>query len=300
MNILFLVNIYNEKEKEIIRTIKSVLCQRDIENESIYLVLKLDQDRDINFDNLDVPKNIKLIIEKSSFDDGLTISINMMLKKYNFCSVFFRQDAGDLSLPYRIRNSLDLLESIDVDFISFASEIRNERKDFLFKKSPFTSRLLSKLDFVDSNKLVHGSLCGKMSAFIKIGFYRDDVKYAQDYYLYYDILSNGLKIYFSDKPVYAYVISSSSISTNKAVEQKQLSNFIKNRFREDCNLVQLVKLNSKFLSWKRGLESNAINKKFLVVIAEIKSIKTFSEFIIFFRALLILILPSRMLFILFR
>lgn len=300
MKILFLINIYNESEQAIISTVQSVLCQQNIENESIYLVLKFDKDRIINFSDLVIPRNIKLILEKSSYGDGLTRSINMMLKKYHFCSIFFRQDAGDYSMPLRIRNSLDVLNSVNSDLVSFASEIRNERGDFLFTKSPFESRRLTKLDFVNSNKLVHGSLCGNISALRKVGMYRDDVKYSQDYYLYYDILSHGLTLYFSDTPVYGYVINSCSISTDRADEQKQSSIFIKNKFRKDCKLGPAVEMGGEFLKWKRILESNAINKNYRRVIFELISIRTLHGLMTYIRALLILILPARMLFLLFR
>ena len=300
MKILFLINIYNESEKAIISTVQSVLCQQNIAKENIYLVLKFDRDRVINFDDLEIPKNVDLILEKSSFGDGLTKSINMMLKKYHFCSVFFRQDAGDFSLPFRVRNSLDFLNSVDSDFISFASEIRNERGDSLFIKSPFKTRKLTKSDFVDSNKLIHGSLCGKLSSLQKVGLYRNDVKYAQDYYLYYDILTHGFTIYYSDTPVYGYVINSYSISTDKAVEQKQSSSYIKNEFRKDCNLSPAIELGDEFLKWKRTLESNAINKNYHNVMLELTSVKTFRALMTFTRALLILILPPKILFLLFR
>ena len=124
-------------------------------------------------------KRIKLI--QNPVNIGLTRSLNIAIK---FCRGDFiaRQDADDISLPYRLEKQIDFLTKNKEFAFCGCNSIRkqNKNQDFIFN---FEFNEIEK-NLIVENCFIHPSILIRTDILRKYGVYNESYYYSQDYELW--------------------------------------------------------------------------------------------------------------------
>jgi len=177
-------------------------------------VLKNNQDRD---------RRIVLIQQANA---GLTGSLNAALSRAKG-EYIARQDADDTSLPGRLEEQINFLDSNnEIGFIGCDCEVVDEHGEFMnvirIKNDPRKNGA----DLRNNNIYCHGSMMFRKELMDKAGGYRDFFKYAQDYDLYLRLLEFTLPGSVN-KTLYRRRIGLDGISIQKIHLQAAYSNLAK-------------------------------------------------------------------------
>ncbi len=186
---------------------------------------------------------IKII--KNQFNLGLTKSLNLALDQARG-QYIARLDADDLAYPDRLKHQLDFLENNpDYVLLGTAADVIDDNCKVLFQIKPPTESEKIVKSLIKFNPFIHSSIMFRKSIVDLLGGYDSDLKYAQDYELYFRLINKGLLGNLSDVLV-AYRDRQSSITAQKnrsqikTVLKVQIRALYKKQYPIKC-LVYLIK-----------------------------------------------------------
>jgi GT2 family glycosyltransferase len=181
---------------------------------------------------------IKII--KNPENLGLTKSLNIGIKAAKG-EYIARMDADDISLPHRFEIQVNFLEN-NPDYALVGSKFYN------IDESGNTKSLIDvPLDNLSihetlkkNNCFAHGSIIMKKDAFLTVGGYNEQFKFAQDYDLWLR-LAEAYKVANIEEPLYQCRYSEDTISAQNFTEQFYYATFAKSQAekRESQNKVTL-------------------------------------------------------------
>ena len=215
-----IMSVYNG-EKYLREAIESILNQtfRDFE----FIIIN-DGSTDKTSEILSSYNDPRIVIINNKRNIGLTKSLNKGLKMVKG-EYIARQDADDVSLPERLERMVNFLDmNRDVGLLGSSFVIIDEKGNklksckFATENKEIKKRLLSGNHF--------GSEIFRKTSLEKVGFYREEFKYAQDYDLALRI-SEKYKVGNLSFPFYKCRINFQSISVAKNFEQNKYAEFAK-------------------------------------------------------------------------
>ena len=188
------MSIFNG-ERSIYKSIESILNQSFSDFE--FLIVddgSYDNSNQIIRKYAKIDKRIKIIKNKRNI--GLTKSLNkaILLSKGDFIA---RQDVDDISLPNRIKKSMDFLrDNPDFAFCGTDGFRKQNKKENLIDTIEFNN---IKKNLIAKNCFIHSSILIRKSFLEKYGNYDESYIYGQDYELWcrlmykFDLKAKNLK-----------------------------------------------------------------------------------------------------------
>ena len=180
-----LLSVYNDDEN-IKKSIDSILSQS---YKNIELLVIDDGSTDHTNEILNSIKDTRLKIFRNEENLGLTKCLNILIKKSQG-QILARQDSDDISLPTRLEVQYSLLNKSQLDACTTRAFIKNTKKTI----PKFSHLLPIKFVIKYKNPFIHGTLMVRKNAVLDIGMYDENIKYAQDYKLFIELLKKNYKI----------------------------------------------------------------------------------------------------------
>ena len=205
-----LLSVYND-DKNIKKSIDSILSQS---YKNIELLIIDDCSTDKTNEIINEIKDSRVKIFRNKDNKGLTKSLNILIKESKG-QILARQDSDDVSLPNRLEIQYSELQKSQLDACTTRAHIKNSKRSI-----PRFSHLLP-LNIVIKykNPFIHGTLMIRKSVILNIGMYDENIKYAQDYKLFLELLKKNYKIRILRKKLYVLNMKN-NISSLKKEEQQ--------------------------------------------------------------------------------
>ncbi len=206
-----LLSVYNDDEN-IKKSVDSILSQS---YKNIELLVIDDGSTDKTYEILNGIKDGRLKIFRNKENLGLTKCLNILIKKSQG-QILARQDSDDISLPRRLEAQYNILHESKLDACTTRAFIKNTKKSI-----PRYSHLLP-INFVIKykNPFIHGTLMIRKNAVLNIGMYDENLKYAQDYKLFIELLKKNYKIKILKSKLYVLNMENNISSLKKEDQQK--------------------------------------------------------------------------------
>tara|TARA_B100001057_G_scaffold81270_1_gene76606 strand:- start:3956 stop:4705 length:750 start_codon:yes stop_codon:yes gene_type:complete len=212
---LTVITVVKNDEKNIEKTIKSVIKQKKINIE--YIII----DGSSKDQTLNIIKKYRTRIDKiiSEKDNGIYYAMNKGIKLSKNDIIVFC-NSGDFFYPNSLKKILDLFNKFDYDFV-FGTVLRNYTTSSILKFGFDLKRLKYNFDFATSHTT---GFFLKRKIYKKIGFYNTYFKISSDYDLYLRLFKNNCKGgYTKKRDLIGYVAKggfSSKVSfLNHAIEE---------------------------------------------------------------------------------
>jgi len=204
-----LLSVYND-EKNIKKSIDSILLQS---YKNIELLVMDDCSTDRTYEILNEINDRRIKIFRNKENQGLTKSLNTLIENSSG-KILARQDSDDISLPSRLEVQYRNLLKYQLDACTTRAYVKNSKRSI-----PRYSHFLP-VSFVVrfKNPFIHGTLMVKKKVLQDIGLYDENIKYAQDYKLFLDLLKKNYKIKVLKNKLYVLNMEN-NISTLKKEEQ---------------------------------------------------------------------------------
>lgn len=166
-------------------------------------------------------KDKRIKVFKNDTNIGLTKSLNKLLK-HSKGKYIARQDDDDLSFENRFSLQYDLLENSQYRICTSRAKILNTNT-----LRPRLAHIFpQKLTIKYKNPFIHGTLMIEKKLFEDIGFYNEDFYLAQDYKLFFDLISKGYKVKQIKEPLYT-LNTVNNLSSNFKKDQRIYANFVR-------------------------------------------------------------------------
>ena len=205
-----LLSVYNDDEN-IKKSIDSILSQS---YKNIELLVIDDGSTDKTYEILNGIKDSRLKIFRNKDNLGLTKCLNILIKESQG-QILARQDSDDISLPTRLEVQYNTLHKSELDACTTRAFIKNTKKSI-----PRFSHLLPvNLVIKYKNPFIHGTLMVRKNTVLNIGMYDENIKYAQDYKLFLELLKKNYKIKILKSKLYVLNMEN-NISSLKKKEQQ--------------------------------------------------------------------------------
>lgn len=205
-----LTSVYNG-EKYLQEAIDSILGQtfKDFE----FLIVN-DGSTDKTAEILKSYKDVRIKIVNNEKNIGLTKSLNKGLKlargKY-----IARQDADDISLSTRFEEELKFFDkNSNVALVGTDYFLINEKDEIIHRVNCFTENSKLKEKLLEGNQFGHGSIMFKKECIDKVGAYREEFEFAQDFDFYLRIVE-AYDIANIPEPLYKWRININSVSVDR-------------------------------------------------------------------------------------
>ena len=212
-----LLSVYNDDEN-IKKSIDSILSQS---YKNIELLIIDDCSTDKTYEIINEIKDTRVKIFRNKDNKGLTKSLNILIKESKG-QILARQDSDDVSLPNRLEIQYSELQKSQLDACTTRAHIKNSKRSI-----PRFSHLLPLSIVIKyKNPFIHGTLMIRKSVILNIGMYDENIKYAQDYKLFIELLKKNFKIKILRKKLYVLNMKN-NISTLKKEEQQSFFKKIK-------------------------------------------------------------------------
>ena len=212
-----LLSVYND-DKNIKKAIDSILSQS---YKNIELLIIDDCSTDKTYEIINEIKDTRVKIFRNKDNKGLTKSLNILIKESKG-QILARQDSDDVSLPNRLEIQYSELQKSQLDACTTRAHIKNSKRSI-----PRFSHLLPLSIVIKyKNPFIHGTLMIRKSVILNIGMYDENIKYAQDYKLFIELLKKNFKIKILRKKLYVLNMKN-NISTLKKEEQQSFFKKIK-------------------------------------------------------------------------
>ena len=169
-------------------------------------------------------KDERVLFSSNKKNVGLTKSLNNLAQKASG-SLIARQDADDISLPYRIEEQIQFMKTKKLDAVTSRSLVKQNNT----KRPGISFYIPDKLLINRKNPFIHGTLIIKKNVFQEIGYYDERFYYAQDYKLFYDLLDKGYKVKTLNKALYI-LNTENNISSENLERQNYYADCV--RFRK--------------------------------------------------------------------
>tara|TARA_Y100001970_G_scaffold282424_1_gene395244 strand:- start:13506 stop:14192 length:687 start_codon:yes stop_codon:yes gene_type:complete len=205
-----LLSVYND-DKNIKKSIDSILSQS---YKNIELLVIDDCSTDKTYEIINEIKDSRVKIFRNKDNKGLTKSLNILIKESKG-QILARQDSDDVSLPNRLEIQYSELQKSQLDACTTRAHIKNSKRSI-----PRFSHLLPLSIVIKyKNPFIHGTLMIRKSVILNIGMYDENIKYAQDYKLFLELLKKNYKIKILRKKLYVLNMKN-NISSLKKEEQR--------------------------------------------------------------------------------
>jgi len=205
-----LLSVYND-DKNIKKSIDSILSQS---YKNIELLIIDDCSTDKTYEIINEIKDSRVKIFRNKDNKGLTKSLNILIKESKG-QILARQDSDDVSLPKRLEIQYSELQKSQLDACTTRAHIKNSKRSI-----PRFSHLLPLSIVIKyKNPFIHGTLMIRKSVILNIGMYDENIKYAQDYKLFVELLKKNYKIKILRKKLYVLNMKN-NISSLKKEEQQ--------------------------------------------------------------------------------
>ena len=205
-----LLSVYND-DKNIKKSIDSILSQS---YKNIELLVIDDCSTDKTYEIINEIKDTRVKIFRNKDNKGLTKSLNILIKESKG-QILARQDSDDVSLPKRLEIQYSELQKSQLDACTTRAHIKNSKRSI-----PRFSHLLPLSIVIKyKNPFIHGTLMIRKSVILNIGMYDENIKYAQDYKLFVELLKKNYKIKILRKKLYVLNMKN-NISSLKKEEQR--------------------------------------------------------------------------------
>lgn len=220
-----LIPVYNVKKEFLSQSIKSILDQTYQNMEIIVIFEKSNSKKDNEIES-ELKKNLanhrfKIIIPKKK---GLANSLNEGISesKGKFIA---RMDADDISEKNRLEEQIKYLEDNNIDLVgSWATSISEKGEKLGTIEPPITnSKIRKKIMF--HNPFLHPSIIFRKSIINEIGMYDPKYDGAEDYDLYFRIISKGYQVGNIPKPLIKLRETSDSIMRGNNWRKSRKMNF---------------------------------------------------------------------------
>ena len=165
-------------------------------------------------------KDIRVRIFRNKNNQGLTKSLNTLIKESKG-QILARQDSDDISLPNRLEIQYNELQKFQLDACTTRAYIKDSKRSI-----PRFSHLLP-IGIVKKykNPFIHGTLMVRKNAILNVGMYDENMKYAQDYKLFLELLKRNYKIKILNKKLYVLNMKNNISSLKKEEQQSFLEKF---------------------------------------------------------------------------
>lgn len=209
----FLLCVYKEEERFIIRCLESIINQsfKDFE-----LIIVVDNPQFYFSENskklLSQLKFKKIIYNNENI--GLTKSLNKGLR-HTKGQFIVRQDADDFSNKNRLKRAYDLINLKRFKIYTTPAKVEGKTYPHIIIRKLYSNKLLR-----FKNIFFHGSLIIE-SKLLKKYLYNEHFTYSQDFELYNRLLDNGETIYYDKYWVsYNQIPNKNNISSRNPKRQK--------------------------------------------------------------------------------
>jgi glycosyltransferase involved in cell wall biosynthesis len=205
-----LMSVYNG-EKYLQEAIDSILGQtfKDFE----FLIIN-DGSTDNTAEILESYNNPRIKIINNEKNIGLTKSLNKGLKLARG-EYIARQDADDISLSTRFKEELKFFEkNSNVALVGTDYFLINEKDEIIHTVNCFIENSKLKEKLLEGNQFGHGSIMFKKECVEKVGMYREEFKFAQDFDFTLRI-SEEFDVANIPKSLYKWRINIDSVSVKK-------------------------------------------------------------------------------------
>ncbi len=194
-----LMGVYNE-EAYLEKAIDSILGQTF---EDFEFLIVDDNSTDQSPTIVESYKDDRIQLIRNDTNQGLTASLNRALDRAKGTYVA-RQDADDISEPWRFERQVSFLErNDDVALVGTGAYLIDSDDNVVDKRIGYCTPTFE--DFLEKSHLVHGSILARRSVLKDLGGYDEFFRYGQDYDLWLR-LSKHHKISNIPKPLYRHRI----------------------------------------------------------------------------------------------
>ena len=220
-----LLPVWEAKPELLSISIKSILEQTYTNIELLIIYQRSFEQSDTQiekiFDENSDDHRLRVIETKKGFTNAVNVGLEHSRGQY-----VARMDADDISEKIRFEEQLDYLSKTNIDLVgSWAYSISEGNKIIGKIQPPITNdEIRNKIMF--HNPFLHSSIFLRKSVFKKIGNYNPRFEGAEDYELYFRIMSQGYR--FGNVPKYLSYIRDAIQSRSRGSEwRKQRSFYIK-------------------------------------------------------------------------
>ena len=215
-----LMSVYNGEEY-LREAVDSILAQTF---KDFKFVIVNDGSTDKTAEILKSYKDVRIKIVNNEKNIGLTKSLNkgLMIAKSRYIA---RQDADDISMPERLEKELKFLgKNKNVALVGTDYFLINEKDKIIGKINCLIESKDLKEKLLKGNQFGHGSVMFRKECVEKIGIYREEFKYAQDYDFYLRIAEVNDVANISEL-LYKWRINIKSVSVKKKALQDKYAFF---------------------------------------------------------------------------
>lgn len=209
-------------------------------------------------------KRIKIISKENT---GLTDSLNIGLQ-YCTAEYIARHDADDMSLPERFEQQIQFLQKNEkIAAVGTAVKLMDDDADIIGQLDFPTEAEDLYIKNIHINQFMHGCMMFRKSLLQKVGGYRKEFIYAQDYDL---TLRCQEKALLANLPQALYLsrFGSQRISVNKAAEQAAIANmartFAKQRRNQGADAIQEKQYDGDYMRFSGGSSEQGNNQQILL------------------------------------
>ena len=149
-------------------------------------------------------KDSRIVIAKSESNVGLSRCMNFVM---DWClpyqpKYFFRMDADDISMPHRMAKQVAFLQKHkEVEVLGSALlEINEVGKQVGTRSVPQNNKKI-KRTFTKRCGINHPTVCMRFELLEQGYRYRDDLSNTQDYFLWVELLANGVRFHNIQEPL---------------------------------------------------------------------------------------------------
>lgn len=226
MNISCVMSVYNEELWMIQRAIDSMLSQTIAPEEIIVVVDNPQYNDAINMLRNKYANQVTVYVNPEN--RGLAYSLNFGIEK-SHGQLICRMDADDEALPDRIEASLNLMNEKQLDMVTTAVVLVDEKGNALNQTRiyPCSEQAIRRLSRYAAC-LFHPTWLFKKQVWDRIFKYREAMKYAQDYDFAMRMLQAGFRIATVSTPQLRYTVRSQSISVKSTAQQAFLGLYAQN------------------------------------------------------------------------
>ncbi|WP_016939514.1 glycosyltransferase [Nitrosopumilus sp. SJ] len=220
-----LIPVFKIKKKLLIQSISSILEQSYQKIEVIVIFEK---------SNSDLDKDIESVLKEKSKDSRLKVVLqqkkgiaNSLNEGINEASgeLIARMDADDISEKNRFEEQEKFLRENNLDLIgSWATSI-SENNEILGTIEPPTKNSEIRKKIMFHNPFLHPSIMFRKKIIEKIGTYNTSFNGAEDYDLYFRVISNGFKVGNIPKPLIRLRETTDSVMRGKNWRKNRKINF---------------------------------------------------------------------------
>lgn len=197
------------------RGLKSLFSQQGVELE----VVLVNDNPDFVIPDEILQLDRRLVVVNSAINRGAAGAANL---GFAYCTgdLLVRQDDDDVSLPGRLRKLVSLFrENAEIDIAcSWAYGFQEGSGGKWLMKTPRDGKdLVSRLRF--TNCIIHSTVAITRDAFLRVGGYSDNFRYAQDYDLYLRCAADGFTFLVIQEPLVEKHFTSGSVTLTRRKQQ---------------------------------------------------------------------------------